>query len=390
MNDRTGRDKQIHENLQAAREHLEFPNRPTEEQRVQWQAILCRPQPGRAALIRGANLMREHRIVSLLGAGAVAAVIVLGFVFFFNRAPTVSAATILRDLPAALSKSILITISDVEIDYEDLAQHLPGLSVQQGRIILGGTVFVPGGISDRAYWTIEDARATDIAAAPSTGPALNWSFRLTAFMQQGFSWIYAQVLQDSVGSGPETDRHPAAPLLNMLRQGVYITVPASDSETGDGASHSPVRIIDPGFARLRDLQYVLTRIEELAGAISVEEAEPGLFVLTATDFQGVVGLPAGDEGRLPRQLREGLRKWLLGMMTEMTVQIGYRQDAGVQWVDVRYFGPADGTIYIELGDVEFDERLLDLQYQRQLNPAPVIDIAALLELTRTPSSALSE
>ncbi|MHC4065892.1 MAG: hypothetical protein ACYSUI_15535, partial [Planctomycetota bacterium] len=121
--------------------------------------------------------MREHRIVSLLGAGAVAAVVVLGFVFFFNRAPTVSAATILRDLPAALSKSIMITMSDVEIDYEDLAQHLPGLSVQQGRIILGGTVFVPGGISDRAYWTIEDARATDIAAAPSTGPALNWSFR---------------------------------------------------------------------------------------------------------------------------------------------------------------------------------------------------------------------
>ena len=67
-------------------------------------------------------------------------------------------------------------------------------------------------------------------------------------------------------------------------------------------------------------------------------------------------------------------------MKDQIVEVGYRINEGVRWLSVRHFGTPDGCIDIQVDDVEFDDRLFDLDYQLERRPAPVVDASALLAL----------
>jgi hypothetical protein len=55
-------------------------------------------------------------------------------------------------------------------------------------------------------------------------------------------------------------------------------------------------------------------------------------------------------------------------------------DEGIRWINVRQFGTPDGWIDIQVADVEFDDRLFDLDYHLERRPAPVVDGSVLLTL----------
>ena len=148
---------------------------------------------------------------------------------------------------------------------------------------------------------------------------------------------------------------------------------------GRGNGHQ-VRIISPEFSNLRDLQRILGRLEEIATDITVEKTKQGFFVLTAKGFQDGLTLPVPDGSGLSAGARQGLEAWLRDKMKDQIVEVGYRMDEGVRWIRVQHFGTPDGSIDIQVADIEFDDRLLDLDYHLERRPAPVVDASALLAL----------
>ena len=102
--------------------------------------------------------------------------------------------------------------------------------------------------------------------------------------------------------------------------------------------------------------------------------------MTAKGFTDAVALPVPEGSDLSPGVRRGLEAWLRDEMTDQVVEVGYRTEEGVRWISVRHFGTPDGSIDIQVGDVEFDERLFDLDYHLGSRPAPVVDASALLAL----------
>ena len=378
MADQDEKDRQIHENLQRLSQHLVFPQEPSDQKRDQWQALLSERQPAPQIVARGANLMRRHRTMTMIGSGAIAASVLLAVFLVSTSTRAVSAAVILTDLRLALGQSIIIDFHNVEVDYADLAARVPSSQLQSGTVSCNGRVFVPNRPTQEAFWTMEEVHLRGLSTSADGIDGFSADAKLTACLRDESPWFFLQM--SDVPAADPVEFGAQAALLRALRGGVYVTLPSLAFETQAGGNDRQVRIISPEFSNLRDLQQVLGRLEEIAADITVEEIREGLFVLTAKGFKDGVALPVPDGSDLSPGARQGLEAWLRDKMRSQIVEVGYRKDEGVRWISVRHFGTPDGNIDIQVGDVEFDERLFDLDYNLERRPAPVVDASALLAL----------
>jgi hypothetical protein len=378
MTDQNEKDRQIHENLQRLSQHLVFPQEPREQKRDQWQALLSERQPAPRIVARGANLMKRHRTLTVIGSGALAASVLLAVLLVSTSAPAVSAAVILSDLRLALGESILIQFRNVELDYADLAARVPSSQLKRGTVSCNGRVFVPNRPTQEAFWTMESARLRGLSASWDGTDGFSADAELIACLREESPWFFLKMSDAPLADPAEFG--PQAAILEALRGGIYVTLPSLAFDTHDEGNDRQVRIISPEFSNLRDLQRVLGRLEEIATDITVEETKQGLFVLTAKGFQDGVALPVPEGSDLSPGARQGLEAWLRDKMKDQIVEVGYRMNEGVRWISVRHFGTPDGRIDIQLADVEFDDRLFDLDYHLERRPAPVVDASALLAL----------
>lgn len=378
MADHDERDRQTHENLQRLGQHLDFPEQPSDQKRDQWQALLSDRQPAPRIIARGAVLMKRHRTLTLIGSGALAASVLLAILLVSAGTPSVSAAVIMTDLRLALGESILIQFRNIELDYADLASRLASSQLKRGTVSCSGRVFVPNRPTQEAFWIMEEVHLRGLSASEVDAGGFSADAELIACLRDESPWFFLQ-MNDAPVADPAEFGAQAAFLL-ALRSGVYVTLPSLAFETWDGKDDRQVRIISPEFANLRDLQSVLGRLEEMATNITVEETEEGLFVLTASGFQQGLSLPVADGSRISPGARQGLEAWLRDRMKDQVVEVGYRMDEGVRWIKVRHFGTPEGCIDIQVGDVEFDGRLFDLDYHLERRPAPVVDASAMLAL----------
>jgi hypothetical protein len=295
-----------------------------------------------------------------------------------TAAPRVSAAVILTDLRLALGEAILIEFRNVELDYADLAAQVPSSQLKRGTVSCDGRVFVPNRPTQEAFWTMENVRLRGLSASLDGTDGFSADAQLTACLRDESPWFFLQMSEAPAVDPAEFG--PQAAFLRALQGGVYVTLPSLAFETHEGGNDRQVLIISPEFSNLRDLQQVLGRLEEIATDITVEETKEGLFVLTARGFKDGVALPVPDGSDLSPGARQGLEAWLRDQMKDQIVEVGYRINEGVRWIRVQHFGTPDGSIDIQVGDVEFDERLFDLDYHLGARPAPVVDAAALLAL----------
>lgn len=378
MTEQDENDRQIHENLQAISRYLVVPKEPSDAKRDQWQALLPPASPAPPIVARRRNLMKQHRTLTLIGGGALAASLLLAILLVSTSPPTVSAAAILTDLQLALGESILIRFRNVELDYADMATRVPSSQIKRGTVSCDGHILVPNRPTQEALWTLEDIRLRGLSASSQATDGFSADAKLTACLRDERPWFFLQITEPPAVDPARVGSHAA--ILNAFRDGVYVKLPSLAFETQDGSGNHHVCIISPEFTNLRDLQRVLGRLGEIAADITVEERRSGLFVLTAKGFREAVPLPVPDGGGPPADVRKGLEAWLRDMMKNQIVEVGYRMDEGVRWIHVRHFGTPDGCIDIQLANVEFDDRLFDLDYHLERRPAPLVDASALVAL----------
>ncbi len=373
MAEQDEKDRQIHENLHAISQHLDLPKRPSSEKRDKWQKLLSSTQPRPRINVRGVNLMRRHRTLTMIGSGALAASVLLAVFLVSSSSTDVSAAMILTDLRLALGKSILVHFQNIELDYAELAKRVPTSQLKRGTLSCDGRVFVRSQPLQEAFWALEDIRMQGLATSAKGGEGFNAVAEWKACLREERPWFFIQMGEPPAVAPARSS--PQSSIPGMFRGGVYVTLPSLAFEAEEGDSSSQVRIISPEFVQLHDLKHVLGRLEEMATDIEVSETEPALFVLTARGFHEAVALPG-----LSPSVREGLEAWLRDMMKDQIVEVGYRLDEGVRWISVRHFGKPAGRIDIQLADVEFDTRLFDLDYHLERRSAPVVDASAMLKL----------
>jgi len=110
-----------------------------------------------------------------------------------------------------------------------------------------------------------------------------------------------------------------------------------------------------GQATADDLNQLVTAIQQSAGNVSVTQTEPGLSVLTASDFI----LPDGDTA--DGSSAGGPSG---GTADDAVLQIAYREGRGVEWAQIDRIGPTDGSVRFERTDVaDNDPRFDGGQYE---------------------------
>jgi hypothetical protein len=322
--------------------------------------------------------MKRHKTLTLVGSGALAASVLIAVLLLSASAPTVSAGVILADLQLALGKTILIQFQNIEMDYTDLAARMPDSQFHRGTLTCDGRVFIPSQPSQEAFWELENIYLRGLSASTEGTGGFDADAKMTMCLRDENPWLFVEL--DDAADAPPPAPGPGAAVVAAFREGMYIALPSLEFSAQDAGEARQVIMISPEFAQLGDLQHVLGRLEEIATDITVAEAEPGLFVLTAAGFHGRIRLPVPDHSELTPGTREGLESWLQDMMRDQVVEVGYRVDDGVRWIHVRHFGRTDGCIDVQVGDVEFDTRLFDLDYHLERRSAPVVDASALLAL----------
>ncbi|UCE62363.1 MAG: hypothetical protein JSU63_11740, partial [Phycisphaerales bacterium] len=94
-----------------------------------------------------------------------------------------------------------------------------------------------------------------------------------------------------------------------------------------------------GEAGADDFERLAALIEESAGNVTVTPQGDGSYLLRATDFSfESVGLDADE----------------LALVTDMSLQIAYAEDAGMLWATIDHLGAYDGVVRFEHADIDVD------------------------------------
>ncbi len=170
------------------------------------------------------------------------------------------------------------------------------------------------------------------------------------------------------------DINPRLRVLSELsRRGLYLDMAGMlEDRLSDGG------IPDFGLGdvlKLRDrigTDRLLRFVQDYAQDATPEVRQDGLVVLTASGFYDRLVKSKVIEGLGPR-----LQVFIREIIKDVELEIAYSIEDGVQWVRIKHFGHADGTIMLQLANLEFDEQLLAKQYHYGLRQAPELNLRRL-------------
>ena len=144
--------------------------------------------------------------------------------------------------------------------------------------------------------------------------------------------------------------------------------PAMDEEIGELLGKWLSGKVTP-----EEFDQFVAKIEEAFAQVHVDEVEPGLYVLTASDFSG-----------LHDEVEPGEAKWLTGLMLE----IAYREEVGVEWATLSNVGPAAGELRFEFIDDARDVDRITRDEYYQEGVTTMFDLGGLVKSLEALSGGL--
>ncbi len=332
--------------------------------------------------------MRQHRYLTLAGAGSVAATLALSVALFTSMAGNrVEAAAIFESLREVAGNAFEITFENVGAE---------GILVNGSVLILmddeveNATPFAnpPKGVLVDVQVAAdntaeEEVQGLDLTATVSAMPENEWAFVkitglpkvaseelppavagvVTMLTQNGLLLDLDGFLEDEGVLGDvfehlhfdASDGHrqtgvevkvgtsESDEVSREVKIQTNASVTTSDEDTDldhDAIEAMGMRILT-GQASAEEFTAMVTLLEQAATNVQVAETEPGLHVLTASgfDFQG-----------------DAEAEEILGAVV---LQIAYRQGSGLDSVLVEHFGQHDGTIRFVHTDVSAEDDVFD-------------------------------
>jgi hypothetical protein len=340
---------------------LEWSSEPSPEQQARWK----QPSDSRRS-IRG-----PFRWVA--NSRALAAAILLAIsAFLWVGAGPVSARVIMKDLRAALQRSMLLSLEGVEIDFSRLPYPHTN-----ARVVFDGQIFAGDVDQHEAYLDLALDVFRDVEAGSSP-----IEFDVVASAVPSSEWGYVRLSELPRELLPKEVSWFM--LAEIAQQGVYLNLA--------GLLEGGVEINNPGWPafgledvlNLRDRRGVdelLAHLVEYAGQTEIEERPDGTFVLRASGFYETL-TRAGRSEPLLQLAGELIRN--------VIVEVEYHRWNGVQRIRVDHFGHGDGTLVLELEEVHFDRAVLDRDSHAQRNSAPTIDLPLLKKMGEHLATAVSQ
>lgn len=168
---------------------------------------------------------------------------------------------------------------------------------------------------------------------------------------------------EAVGGRVEThiEQHVEASEAHVREhhEGVHLSLNGEGSD--DPELERLVQDLVAGRLTSEDIDLLVTKIEELAGEVTVTQQAPGEYVLTARDLH-----KAADDAP---------PEWL----NQATLQIGYRSGVGVEWLTVIGLGPWAGSVELTFVDT-LDSADRAAREAFASDPATtVVDVGALIK-----------
>jgi len=124
--------------------------------------------------------------------------------------------------------------------------------------------------------------------------------------------------------------------------------------------HASFQNMLTGKATAEDFEQLVSLIEQAATNVTVTETEPGLHVLTASGFTF-----EDDEEAA-------------ALMGNMALQIAYREEYGLAWAMLEHVGLYDGTIRLEMTEVTTDDELFNRERFMEDGKTRRFDVSQLI------------
>ena len=371
--------------------------------------------------------MKTHRVWTLAGAGsAVAATIILATVVIGLGSHSVQASTIFQSLRRSFDDAFRLTFTDIGAE----GVHVSGSLVAR----YDRTEEDLGAAMSEAEVVFVEAHAT---GGPEADELAGLDIQVASCLVANQEWVYvrtsgipAEILQvdpmvgmihNMTGNGLMMDisglinKGIAPPTASGDAEGEPITLAlefgadkaeakpdpegasatftlglgASATDAADGESVGGVQgkaqmhlttadgqdgmnewltSLMTGRISMDQIDDLVALVESSAHDVSIDEQPDGTFVLTASDFafEDMPGFSVDDE-----------------LIEEVSLQIAYREDAGVLWATISNIGDYNGTIRLDLVDVTIDESALDRERWIEPGVTTVMDANQLTMMAQT-------
>ncbi len=359
--------------------------------------------------------MRNHRILTLAGAGSAAAASLAIWAFLFAPSPTstVEAATVFASFKEALGSGFQVEFENVGADGVRVDGKVVAL-FDRTEPAAGSAHLRPSVVYIEAHAVADDAAKPDVAgldvdAAVALVPGREWAYvklgglpqqalqeepilfglqglarnglllDLDGIMEEGgpLANIFEQVHVSAVATG--RGGHASAPKTDVTVKGevtIGATVPPGEDS---GRSEIVVRVDGPHSGSLAEhhdhmAEHVRQHHEQMADHAEIHEVLLRLFTGSATseDLDRLVShLEAAATSVSLEAIEPGLhvltatgfhfdqdpeaQEWL----GELVLQIAYRDGVGLVWATLEHVGEYDGTIRFEMTDLTIDDELFD-------------------------------
>jgi hypothetical protein len=387
-NDNT--DARLDRNLRMIGRHLRLPGVPEAEQ--------CQPlaRPPRSVRVssfqRGVLFMKNHRYLTLAGAGSAAAALLAIWVMLFMPTPqsTVQAAAIFESFREAVGNAF-------EISFENLGDE--GVRAD-GRVVVvfdadEGETAPFEGHAKAVYVEAtavagddaeDDVAGLDVEVAVAVVPGDEWVYLKlnglpTEVVEEEPMAVWVQTIaQDGIlldldgilEHGEFGDILAEASLKNHFSDAACDGKPAKIEITDVRVNGEDIDIDEEELARLavnvftgrataQEFESLVSLIEQAATDVSVTETERGLHVLTATGFNF-------EDDEEAQQF-----------LGQMELQIAYREGVGLAWAKLEHVGPYDGNIRFQMTDLTVDDELFNRERYLADGKTRRFDLGSLIE-----------
>lgn len=437
--DRNMNDQNLHENLSRVGASLTLPEEPTPQQRERWTTPSATAQASAPVVTRS-----RRRLFTMIGAGsALAACIALAVTLSdFGGSKRVEAAAIFASLRDAMSRAFSLHITNIRQDGIQangrLCVVMPGTANPQtdgsdepAQIYLDLHVEADDGVEDIGglnadislaaeegnEWIylrmseLPDDIANEPFAALFAGMTANGLvLDVTGLLLDHEVHPLAIVAEEPAGDSADTNTEPGrmlnlgfsvgtsdepAPESTAHHHGTHLKLFAmhgahhgeSAEGTGETTTNSPpagesesqtppnghdfrdvenfLRGLFEGNLTGEELAAMVSHLEQAAQDVQINDLGGGNFSLIAGNFNHPGnGLDADEQAMLER----------------LVVEIRYSENTGVDWLELRNVGEADGTIRFEQLPGGIDPALLDRTRFTAAGNIPVIPVATLMQM----------
>ena len=323
--------------------------------------------------------MRNHRVLTLAGAGSAVAAGLALWAFLFVPTPqtTVQAATIFASFREAVGNAFQITFENVGAE---------GVRAS-GRVAVvfdpakGGTapfesqakaVFVEANVqADQG--ADDDLAGLDVEVAVAVVPGDEWAFLKLKGLptevldEEPMAVWFQSIAQDGLLLDLDgiMEKGEIEDILEQVSVTTHLSEAAEKGRRGtvqvnnidvdifdEDESGEPADFDEEELARLalnvltgrataEEFESLVSLIEQAATNVTVAETEPGLHVLKASGFDF-----EGDEEAEQ-------------FLDQMVLQIAYREGVGLAWATLEHVGPYDGTVRFEMTDLTVHDELFN-------------------------------